>query len=384
MKKYLAIILLTSLTVIAQAQQPKQCLRQLEDYLQLQGFDISHTQSNTNGNITHQWSGTISVVKRPVSVLYDHGVLREGMSEDVKQHIIHRLDSIHALRQQQIPRALDSIRIAFGQLVKEASESYMYEYHKNGTDTLKYSLAFGQDNETHFTSHYRTVGFLRGRSVANFRYGKRFNDRYQGFEEFGTYNHAISIPNNTGSNDIRPFDIDSFEVLIQPYLKQLKKLKGAQSFPVYWRHDDGFNDEIGTGNLVSKTIYESDDGDNKHTGLTTGTHYFIPSEYEAEAEALCWRLDSLAHDYVDRHPEQLYRYHFTSRFPNGNLKDIVQGPEYFQDPISYNLSCMRDGDGFHILSITTESELWIPREWPKLKSYINGEKTYLKGLKPKD
>lgn len=382
MKKYLAITLLTSFTVIVQAQQPNQDLSQLEDYLQLQGFNISHTQSNTNGSITHQWSGTISNVKRPVSVLFDHGVLREGMNEDVKQHIIHRLDSIHALRKQQIPRALDSIRIAFGYLAKEASESYMYEYHKNDTDTLKYSLAFGEDNETHFASHYKTIGFLYGRRVANFRYWKRFNDRYQGFEEFGTYNHAISIPNSV--YDFCPFDINTFETIIQASLQELKKLKGAKIYPVYWRHDDGFNDEVGAGNLVMKTIYESDNGDNKHTGLTTGTHYFIPSKYEAEAKTLCRCLDSLAHDYVDRHPEQLYRYYFTSSFPSGKLKDIVHGPAYYPTPISYNLSCMRDGDGFHILSITTDNELWIPREWTKLKSWINGEKTYLKGMKPKD
>ena len=382
MRKYLTIILLAALSAAVQSQQPQQVLNQLEDYLQLQGFDISHTQSNTNGSITYEWHGMLSVVKRPVPVLYEHGVLREGMSEDTRQHIIHRLDSIYELRQQQMPKALDSIRITFANLAKQASESYMYEYHKNGSDTIKYSLAFGQDNEIHFASHYRTIGFLRGRSVANFRYWKNFKDRYQGFEEFCTYNHAISIPNQI--NDLRPFDIDSFEVIIQPSLKQLKKLKGAKTFPVYWRHDEGFNDDIVTGNLVSKTIYESDDGDNKHTGLTTGIHYFIPLEYEAEAEALCRHLDSLAHNYVDRHPEQLYCYYFTSRFPNGKLKDIVQGPEYSRTPISYTLSCMRDGDGFHILSITTESELWIPRDWPKLKSWINGEKTYLKGMKPKE
>lgn len=382
MKKSLTSILLTLLTVVAQAQQPQDVLRQLEDYLQSQGFDISHIQSNTNGSITHRWNGTISQVKRPVSVLYDHGVLREGMSEDVKQHIIHRLDSIYAIRQQQIPRALDSIRITFGLLAKEASESYMYEYHKNGTDTLKYALAFGQDNKTHFSSRDRTVLFIHGGCVANFRYEKRFNERYQGFEEFGAYNHAISIPNSV--HDLCPFDINVFGALIQPFLKQLKKLKGAKTYPVYWRHDDGFNDETGTGNLVSKTIYESGNGDNKHTGLTTGTHYFIPSKYEAEAETLCRHLDSLTHDYVDRHPEQLYRYHFASSFPNGKLKDIIEGPEFFQTPISYNLSCMRDEDGFHILSITTESELWIPRDWQKLKSWINGKKIFLKGMKPKD
>ena len=379
MKKYLISILLTLLTVVAQAQQPEQVLSQLEDYLKLQGFDISHIQSSTNGSISHQWLGMIGAAKRPVSVLYEHGVLREGMSEDMKQHIIHRVDSIYALRLQQIPKALDSICITFNHLAKEASESYMYEYHKNGTDTLKYALAFGRDNKTHFSSLDKTVGYIYGGGVANFRYGKRFNDRYQGFEEHGIYNRAISIPNSV--HVLCPFDINTFEALIQPSLIQLKKLKGAKTYPVYWRHDPGFDDDTVTGNLVSKTIYEGDDGDNKHTGLTTGTHYFIPSEYEVEAEALCWHLDSLAHDYVDRHPEQLYRYYFTSRFPNDKLKDIVEGPEYGRTSISYNLSCMRDGDGFHILSITTESELWIPRDWPKLKSWINGEKTYLKGMR---
>lgn len=382
MKKYLISILLTLLTIVAQAQQSKLVLSQLEDYLQLLGFDISHTQSNANGSISHKWLCMISSVKRPVSVLYEHGVLREGMSEDMKQHIIHRLDSIYALRQQQIPKALDSIRTTFGRLAMEASESYMYEYHKNGSDTLKYALAFDQDNKTHFSSLNQTVGSIYGGCVANFRYGKRFNERYQGVEEFGTYNRAVSIPNSV--YDLQPFDMNAFEALIQPSLKQLMKLKGAKNYPVYWRHDEGFNDDIGTGDLVSKTIHESDNGDNKHTGLTTGTHYFIPSKYEAEAEALCRHLDSLAHDYVDRHPEQLYRYYFTSHFSNGKLMDIVHGPEYFQTPISYNLSCMRDGDGFHILSITTEGELWIPREWQKLKSWNNGEKTYFKGMKPKD
>ena len=196
MKKYFISILLTLLTVVAQAQQPKQVLSQLDDYLQLLGFDISHTQSNTNGSISHQWLGMIGAAKRPVSVLYEHGVLREGMSEDVKQHIIHRLDSIYALRQQQIPKALDSIRSTFDHLAKEASESYMYEYHKDGTDTLKYALAFSQDNKTHFSSHYQTVGSIYGGCVANFRYGKRFNERYQAFEEHGIYNRAISIPNS--------------------------------------------------------------------------------------------------------------------------------------------------------------------------------------------
>ena len=42
------------------------------------------------------------------------------------------------------------------------------------------------------------------------------------------------------------------------------------------------------------------------------------------------------------------------------------------------MSFMVTQDGFHILTITRKGERWIPREWWKLKSYINGEKTNLK------
>jgi hypothetical protein len=37
-------------------------------------------------------------------------------------------------------------------------------------------------------------------------------------------------------------------------------------------------------------------------------------------------------------------------------------------------------DGLHILSITSKGEGWMPVEWEKLKSWINGKKEYLEGI----
>lgn len=48
----------------------------------------------------------------------------------------------------------------------------------------------------------------------------------------------------------------------------------------------------------------------------------------------------------------------------------------------YVLKTVADDKGFYILSVNTTGELWIPKDWPKLKSYVNGERTYLKGMKP--
>ena len=113
-------------------------------------------------------------------------------------------------------------------------------------------------------------------------------------------------------------------------------------------------------------------------GLTTGTHLFIPATHKEEAEALYKQLVSLAYDYINAHPEQPYRYRFTSRFSYINLVDVVEGVNYGDDDEAYFLSCMFDEDGYHILSLRNKGDRWIPKDWPKLKSYINGEMVYRK------
>ena len=82
--------------------------------------------------------------------------------------------------------------------------------------------------------------------------------------------------------------------------------------------------------------------------------------------------------------EQPYEYKFTSHFSYINLEDIVEGIGYNKGDDDYYLSCMRDEDGYHILSITSKGDRWVPRDWQRLKSYINGEKVFLKGMKPKE
>ena len=101
-------------------------------------------------------------------------------------------------------------------------------------------------------------------------------------------------------------------------------------------------------------------------------------QYKSEAEAIYHQLDSLTHNYVDNHPEQQYTYYYSSRFlPHANINGIVEGHDIRGDK-DYHLKGMMDEEGYHILVITTKGELWTPKDWQKLKSYINGEKIYRK------
>ena len=375
MKKYIFTLLLAFLTATAHGQ-PNQRLHQLEEFFQQQGINVSHKQTNAiDGSITHMMHVYPSMVNLQAPSF------PEDISEEEKQRLIHKYDSINALRRQYFDNILDSIRITFATLGKDASENYMYEYHKNGVDTISYSLAFLGENDTLQSSRINNlVIFGRSHEAALFDYHKGYNEWFGGTEETGNYNHSYSIPSGITWNDMQPFDTVAFNSYIQPVLKRVKKLKGAKACPVYWRHDEGFKKK---DDFVSITTRQSEYSDNKHTGLTTGIHYFIPSQYKAEAEAIYQQLDSLAYDYVNSHPRQPYSYNYTQRFPYLNLKDIVIGHSYKDDKEFY-LSCMCDGDGnYHILTLNNEGERWIPRDWQRFKSYINGKRVYLKGMEPK-
>ena len=380
MKQLFTIILLASVAIAARSQQSNPQLHQLEQFIQEQGYAVSHTQSTgTERGISHQWSALLNAY-----IIHPQSAIDSTMSEAALRRIVHQYDSINHLRRQHLTQVLDSIRTTFARLGKDASESYLYEYHKDGTDTIKYSLAFRRDDGALRTYRYNnSVYFNNAGEVALFDYTRSNDSDGWGATDWGYYSHLYTIPNDTW-DDMQPFDHAAFEALIAPKLKDAKKLKGAKAYPVYWRHDEGFNDDVGpNGNLVGKTVRQSDYGHNKHYGLTTGTLYFIPIQREAEAKALYRQIDSLAHSYVDSHPEQYYTYTFSSDFRYGNLRDMVLGQD-FKDDSNYSLKALADDTGFYILSINTKGELWIPRDWPRLKSYVNGEMVYLKGMKPKE
>ena len=368
-------MLLAFVATAVHSQESNQQLRQLEKYLQEQGFSVGHDQSSgmEEKGVTHRFHALLYVFGVNPKSMYD-----SKLTAEQNQLRVHVADSINRQRQKRMLDAVDSIRLCFARLGKDASESYLYEFHKNGTDTIKYSLSFKKDNDTLYS--YRSgnaVYFHNAREAANFDYVRENRADGGSQSEHGDYNHIYSVPNDIAWEDMRPFDYVAFEKRIAPVLKSVKKLKDTKTYPIYWRHDEGFDDNVGTdGKLISKTTRMSDYTD-KHYGLTTGTLYFIPRACEEEAKALYRQLDSLAYDYVEQHPEQYYRYNFTPGFSYRNLGEMVSGQDIEGDS-GYSLSSSADDKGFYILSFTTKGELWIPREWQKLKSYINGELIYLK------
>ena len=378
MKRLSALVLLAAFVAAAFSQEPNKQLQRLEEYLRQQGFSTYREQSSMWGRgITHKLGAGFHFY------ITDTPPMHESMSQEQKEKAFHANDYLNALRSKIMASGLDSIRHTFALLGAEAAESHLYEYHKFGTDTIRYSLVLPQEMEEVMPDSFS----FRDPEIANFYY-HRYKDTKGdgGIVESASLSHLITVPSGIRRGDMKPFDINAFETLIQPELKPLMKKKGAKVYPVHWQHDAGFDDEVGKGLMYKVTTTSSPESEeNLHTGLTTGSHYFIPVRYEAEATALCHRLYSLALDYVNSHPGQLYKYEFMpSHFPYpGNLYEVVQADDWMGSN-GYFLCLMKDKEGFHILSLKNKGERWVPEDWQKLESYINGEKVYLKGMEPKE
>lgn len=327
--------------------QPKLRLKQLEDCLRKQGYEISYSQGNMSMNDSRSFACNWSI-----------GSGAQGV--------------------KLLATALDSIRAAFIDLSKEEAATYMYENHKDCSDTIEYSVGFFDGTGNLKPSNtYNRVWFYNAKEQAYFSYHKNCDDG-----DTGKYWHGYVSDNPIS---VKSFDVEAFKKHIQPAFAVLKSLKGAATYPVYWRHDKEYEHLLTSGEISMRMGLENA----THEGLVTGSHYFIPAQYKAETNALYRQLDSLTFDYLNRYPEQLHRYSTSSALPYATADNSLQhipaskllGHGFGYDIVNYDyyFHFYLMEDGLHILSITSKGEGWMPKEWQKLKSWINGKKEYLKG-----
>lgn len=365
MNRLYALLLLLALTTAAIAQKADPRLCQLDEYFKKQGhYGVIHSQHNGDG-ISHTWQ-----------IFFNAGLVlfNEGVSDETFSRVALKIDSVDAVCQQLMPSVIDTIRNVLAGVRKDASESYMYEYHKNGTDTINYTLAFRSDD-----------GTIREKVLFESRGGKSIIEAkdsptnafklVDAHRTHAEYYHEYTEPRGISWEDMKQLDIAAVRAWIEPTLESVKQFKGGKVYPVYWQHDEGFNDKPGSNGSLEAWFWRA----GNHAGLTTGTYYFLPAQYEQEAEALYQQVDSLAHAYVNNHPDQRYHYLYYSANPNlYRLRNILSSEDLGHVEDVYYLGYYRDDDGLHILSVTTKGELWIPKEWTKIKRWVNDKKTYRK------
>ena len=113
-----------------------------------------------------------------------------------------RLSQLDAYLQKQDKNVnVDSIRQIFAIVSKEASDSYRYEYHKDGADTIKYELAFRYDDNGDHRSPIREVArFLCSGTQGGYYHGGKDRQTNNEMKAVEVFPITISKPTATPSS----------------------------------------------------------------------------------------------------------------------------------------------------------------------------------------
>lgn len=266
-------------------------------------------------------------------------------------------------------------------LMDVAEESYHHETHNKGIDTIQYSICIknGKDSQYKLKANDGTMVFPDALETVSLDFTTSKKPCGKHVRGFGilSYNKNVFLPDGKSYD----FNKESYLNKITPILKR----KGVKSWNFKWITsedydiDSHWSEEFDSGEGVS---LKTADGKKSNAGQTVGTMYFIPREKRKLAEEIFTEIDSITLKHTEEYPEQMFSYAY-------NTKEQIM--QYAQDVLSsmFSGSMLKRWSstrvlfgvtpkGFYVAIADVENNFCIPKQWATLKSFIDGEKKYVK------
>ena len=109
--------------------------------------------------------------------------------------------------------------------------------------------------------------------------------------------------------------------------------------------------------------------------------YFIPREKTELAEEIFTAIDSITLNYTEVHPEQMFRYSYNVKEDmmqyTNNIIGLFEG-HTGKGHVSTRVLFGITPKGYYVAIADAENNFCIPKEWPLLKSFVDGHKKYIK------
>lgn len=278
-------------------------------------------------------------------------------------------DSALHVEREKLKRQVAAIRHTLDQLQEEAQESYHYEYH-HGNDTIIYSMNLCHDTAqvAKFQSDHHT--WFHSDEYLNFSYEPYLPKK--GYT--GSLSYTVRVPD--ASLDTVPYTLSALTDDIARLFKQhrINPRKAA------WRHDEAYSDSVWKQRSKDFISMYSSDGYSRE-GVTEATIYTVPRDKEQLAGQLFHAFDSLAQKITNYRQDFYFMYNYRTGFPDLRWGCILSCyTVHDNQPGCYSVDVEYDEHGFHFLVAQTRGVQWVPQNWPSIKSFVNGEKTYFKGM----
>ena len=306
----------------------------------------------------------------------------------------HMLDSIRKERCNLSNRIYNAIRSTCKALTDDATESYTWEYHRNGVDSVRYTIALGEyqsGNTLKTWQRDREVLYDGAPEIITFRYDP-VPGRSQG-ENAGNpwmskgiafFNYEYT-PDSVSKDykDYVPFNKTAYTALLQPILKQ--KGIATRQFYVYcdttyafkkvkWNDDDDFV-------IHDKTLIPL-----QPKSETRGTVYTMHSR--ELADSVLSQLIQTTWAFLEDNPDICFRFMPHTTYGLRTMNKLFENLDFRRVMGFYHiyLHCIEDQE-FNIVVVEGTGDMIVPMEWLILKSWKNGKVVYdkkrMKNMTPK-
>ena len=289
-----------------------------------------------------------------------------------------KLDSI---RQDMINRerqVYEAIRNTCKALTDNALESYVWEYHRGGVDSVRYAIAIGEYQNGDALKTYqneRDVYYNCAPELVSFNYNSYpYNNRSQWSPKgFGSFRYEYTPDSVYKPNkDIVPFDKEAYSHLMMPILKQ----EGITSRQFYVYHDSTFTIVRKSRNEDDFVLREQTVEPKQMKSETRGTIYTMQSR--TQATAVMEQITRATLNYLEDNTGFWFSFRPNTPFIDGNRKlSEFFGSRYLSRvPDFYHIYTHCFGEEFNIIIVEGQGDMMIPAEWAVLKSWKNGKVVY--------
>ena len=297
-----------------------------------------------------------------------------------------KLDSMRMEQTTRDNKMYDALRNTCLSLTRGATESYVWESHRGGMDSVRYAIAIGEyQSGSKFLSfkNQRDVYYYNAPELVSFHYNP-FPDNDGdpwGPKGYGSFRYEYT-PDSVfrPKKDIKPFNKEGYKQKILPILKQ----EGIASREFYVYHDSTYViDDNPRRDFVYRDIFENL---KLLKSETRGTIYTIHSRQQALS--LLNQLNEATWAFLDENPYMNFEFHVLNSFRDRRLSEYFENLEYKRIPEFYRVYLNSYKDEFNIIIVEGTGNMMVPMEWPILKSWKNGKVTYdkkaAKALTPED
>ena len=281
------------------------------------------------------------------------------------------VDSVLRVEKTCFGKRVVAIRRTISELQKEAEDTCYYESHIGGKDTIFYSMNLCRDSS-------RVQKYSEG------KYTYLYSDEYLDFLlESGRGKDAFEVRfRYTTTLPSVDFYSDTYTWGdLNDDIERLFNEHGVTHRNSFWQHDEDYSHAVWDDTEAEdRKAWMSivNYGEYAYAGVTEAKIYTLKEDQEALAQQLLAAVDSLALKFTNSRQDRYYEYHYGTSFQGSQSPILAVYTRQISETNSIRVEAANHA--YHFLILNTRGTEWIPTEWYRLKSIINGKKTYIEGI----